>query len=318
MRAQMRSEGIPGLSVAIVRDQTLTYARGFGYADVETGTAASATTAYSIASLSKPLSAVVILRLVELGRLDLERPMASFAGYAEFCTRLRESGLIFGADYDCEARQTVRHLLTHTGNGIPGTRFLYNPYAFSWLSRVVDQVTDEGFEQLFADIIFAPLGMQHSSRGYKADQALALPYQRDEAGQLRRSPLPQLGQGAGAGVFSTVEDLARFDMALDRHEILSETTAAAMFSPTRALDGSMLPYGYGCYVQDYQARRLLWHSGWQEGAYSGLYLKVPDRALTLILLANSEGLWWGNPLDKAAVEGSALAAAFLRLFADFE
>jgi CubicO group peptidase (beta-lactamase class C family) len=96
MRAQMRSEGIPGLSVAILRDQALTYARGFGYAEVEMGTAASATTAYSIASLSKPLSAVVILRLVELGRLDLERPMASFAGYAEFCARLRESGLISG------------------------------------------------------------------------------------------------------------------------------------------------------------------------------------------------------------------------------
>lgn len=60
------------------------------------------------------------------------------------------------------------------------------------------------------------------------------------------------------------------------------------------------------------ARRLA--LGWWERAYSALYLKLPDERLTLILLANSEGLWWGNPLDAAEVERSPFAAAFLRRF----
>ena len=60
--------------------------------------------------------------------------------------------------------------------------------------------------------------------------------------------------------------------------------------------------------------RLVWHSGWWEDAYSALYLKVPDRDATIILLANSEGLWWDNPLDEARVEESAFAQAFLSIW----
>ena len=58
----------------------------------------------------------------------------------------------------------------------------------------------------------------------------------------------------------------------------------------------------------------MWHSGWWEKAYSALYLKVPERNVTMILLANSEGLWWDNPLDKAEVEKSLFAQLFLRTF----
>ena len=58
----------------------------------------------------------------------------------------------------------------------------------------------------------------------------------------------------------------------------------------------------------------MWHSGWWEHAYSALYLKVPDSSMTLILLANSEGVWWDNPLDSAHVERSPFAVAFPRRF----
>jgi hypothetical protein len=60
----------------------------------------------------------------------------------------------------------------------------------------------------------------------------------------------------------------------------------------------------------------VWHSGWDaEAGFSALYLKVPDRRLTLILLSNGEGLWWENPLDSAAVDRSPFARAFLDRFA---
>lgn len=74
-----------------------------------------------------------------------------------------------------------------------------------------------------------------------------------------------------------------------------------LFTPATALDGTVLPYAYGWYVQQYQGETLVWHSGWDEEAgFSALYLKVPRRKLTLILLGNGEGLWWDNPLDGAA------------------
>ena len=78
---------------------------------------------------------------------------------------------------------------------------------------------------------------------------------------------------------------------------------------------SRLPHGLGWFVQEYRGRKLVWHSGWWEKAYSAIHLKVPEEKLTLILLANSEGLWWNNPLDDAQVEKSPFAAAFLERFA---
>lgn len=69
------------------------------------------------------------------------------------------------------------------------------------------------------------------------------------------------------------------------------------------------------YVQEYRGHRLVWQSGWDEEAgFSALYLKVPERDLTLILLANGEGLWWENRLDRADVERSPFARAFLDRF----
>ena len=58
----------------------------------------------------------------------------------------------------------------------------------------------------------------------------------------------------------------------------------------------------------------MWHSGWWEDAYSALYLKVPALNLSFIILANSEGVWWDNPLDRAEVERSEFAQAFLQAF----
>ena len=124
-------------------------------------------------------------------------------------------------------------------------------------------------------------------------------------------PTPQ-GDGAAGGVISTVVDLAKFDVALDAGKLISPASYTAMMTPTRSVTGERLPYGIGWFIQDYKGHRLAWHSGLWEDAYSALYLKVPDEHLTLILLANSEGLRWGNPLDKAEVEKSPFAAAFLK------
>ena len=91
-----------------------------------------------------------------------------------------------------------------------------------------------------------------------------------------------------------------------------------MMLPTRSSDGEALPYGLGWYVQEYQGHTLVWHTGWWEDAYSALYLKVPALNLSLIILANSEGVWWDNPPDQAEVHRSEFAQAFLRAFVDDE
>lgn len=315
---------IPGLSLAVVRDGRVALARGLGWADVEARRLATEHTPYNIASVTKTISGVVAMRLVERGVLDLDRPMASFENWAEFCAEARADGpRIFFADFSCAPELTLRHVMSMQGNGAPGERFFYNPVAFSWASRPMMQVTGRQFSDLVAEEVFAPAGMAASARTYRnlplrADLAAALapPYHVDSAGAFVRSPPPgPQGDGAAGGVVSTVLDLARFDIALDDGRLISAASREEMWRPGRSPSGAVLPYGIGWYTEQVDGRRVVWHTGLWEQAYSALYVKLPDERLTLILLANSEGLWWGKPLDAAQIDRSPFAAAFLRRFA---
>ena len=315
---------IPGLSVAVVRDGRMVAARGFGLADVESRVPATEHTPYNTASVAKPLSAVVALRLVELGQLDLDRRMTTFAGFPEFCAAVREAGGIFFGDYRCDtAALTLRHVLGMTANGEPGTRFLYNPPSYSWASRPMAEVAGTPFSDLVVRHVFEPAGMTRSARIHRARPlradlaaALATPYRLDStnagAPPVRSTPPPPQGDGAAGGVISTVVDLARFDVALDAGRLLHDSSRAEMWRPTRPPGGATLPYALGWFVQEVDGRQVVWHTGLWEGRYSALYLKVPAERVAIVLLANSEGLQWPTPLDGANITGSPFARAFLR------
>lgn len=317
------SARIPGLSAAVVKDGQVIFARGFGYADLEGQIPATPETPYDIASVSKPISAVVALRLAEDGVLDLDRPMAHYSEWADFCRDFSEQPSIFARGLRCESPQhSLRHLLTHTAIGRPGARFSYNPILYSWASRPMMEAAGTSFSRLVEQYVFEPAGMARSARTYRdlplredLAAAIAIPYHVDSTGRMVRSPErgPQ-GDGAAGGVISTVLDLARFDVALDRGELISPASYTAMMRPMRSHTGASLPYSLGWFAQRYAGHELRWHSGWWPDAYSALYLKVPDENLTLILLANSEGVWWDNPLGSAQVQQSSFAQAFFRAF----
>ena len=314
---------IPGLAVVILRDTTILAAQGFGLADRESGVPVTPDTPFNIASVTKPVAGVVALRLVERGRLDLDRPMRSFRGFPEFCTDVQGAGGIFFSDYAClNPALTLRHVLSMTANGTPGTRFLYNPPSFSWASRPLAEVSDTSFSELVRMLVFEPAGMTRSARKHRRLELppalaadLARPYRVDSAGNIVRSepPGPQ-GDGAAGGVISTARDLARFDIALTQGRLLTPESIRMMWMPGRSPSGSVLPYGLGWFVAEPFGERLVWHTGLWESAYSALYLKVPDRRLTMILLANSDGLRWDTRLDEAAIERSPFATAFLAAF----
>jgi CubicO group peptidase (beta-lactamase class C family) len=314
---------VPGLAVVVLRDTTVLLARGFGHADVERAVPVTPETPFNIASVTKPISAVLALRLVERGLLDLDRPMRSYEGFAEFCQDARGAGGVFFGDFACDRYPlTLRHVLSMTANGEPGTRFLYNPPSFSWASRPMAEVGGAAFSELVVTEVFAPAGMTRSARIHRRlalppalANALATPHHVDSTGRVVRSdPPPPQGDGAAGGVISTAMDLARFDVALAGGRLLTMPSMRAMWTAGRSPSGAVFPYGLGWFVQEHGGQTLLWHSGLWEGAYSALYLKAPARRLTLILLANTDGLRWDNDLDEAAVHRSPFVAAFLEAF----
>jgi CubicO group peptidase (beta-lactamase class C family) len=327
-----RTHRIPGLAAAVVKDHEIVWTSGYGSAHFDTDDGAqyvpvTSDTPFWIASVTKTFVGLLFLQLEADGIVDLDDRISDMPKWRGFCTWLAQSGIVFGRDLRCDVPITLRNVLHHRVNGTPGTRFLYNPIMYSRLSRYIEHVygrpisAAEGrhntMAQLVQNRILGPAGMTRT---------MASQWQREKAdvffdmaqgygikeGDYVQQRQPERHLAGGAGIVSTVRDLARYDVALDTGALAPESVMNKLFDPPSQPDGMESPYAFGWYVQEVPDERLVWHSGWDEElGFSALYLKVPDRKLTLILLANSEGLWWGNPLDQAAVEQSPFAKAFL-------
>jgi CubicO group peptidase (beta-lactamase class C family) len=302
---------IPGMSIAVVHAQELVLARGFGIVDLAVGTPAAADTPYPIASLTKTFAAAVIMRLVEVGKLDLDEAMATYdPDYRHWCETIKD--LPEARNYNCAAeRITVRHHLTHTAQGKPGTAYAYNGFLFARLSAVVDAVSPRGFKRAVEEDILEPLGMRDTALGAGDPNKAAViarmakPYALNHDWTLTlpavlRPPLDYFS--AASGLISTVVDLAKYDVAIDRDQVYSPEVKRQVWTPMQSPTGERFPYGLGWFVWELPGRAPMpWHYGYYTDASSALLLKVPDRQLTLILLASSDrasspfGLGSGDP-----------------------
>ncbi len=321
---------LPGLAAAVVRDGRLAWARGYGFADVGDQVPVTPDTPFWIASLTKTFIGLLFLQLEAEGKVDLDDRIQDVPDERAFCVDLAASSSIFGRDLRCDRPITIRDILHHTVNGEPGTRFRYNPLMYSRLSRYLEHVFGhsvrdvEGRQNTMAQLvethILTPAGMRRTMSSQWQREKMDVFFDMAQGYGVEHDAFvarvrPERSLKGGAGVVSTVEDLARFDIALDDGRLGTPAVMRKLFTPATAPDGSPLPYAFGWFVQQYRGQRLLWHSAWDEEAgFSAMFLKVPDRHVTLILLANGEGVWWNNPLDTAAIETSPFAQAFLSRF----
>lgn len=299
--------GIPGLSAAIVQNGQRVWDAGFGFQDVDGLTRATSDTPYPILDLSQTLAATVLLRQC------LEH------SYLELTDRVRRWHPRFS-----EETTTVGQLLAHT---TADGGFRYDTGRYAELTTVVEDCARGRYPVLLARELLDRLAMTDSvpghdladgssTRGLFSSSALdrygavlrrvAVPYKVDGNRRPSRSDYSRPSLRASTGVVSTVRDLARFDDGLD--VLLASSTL------DRAWQQGSTPMGLGWFVQRHNGERIVWHFGVARDAYSALYIRVPARNLTLILLANSDGLAAPYNLSDGNVTTSLFAQLFLRLF----
>ena len=338
------NNSIPGMAVAVLENQQVVFAEGFGYADLANRIPATADTPYNIASLSKTFAAAVLMKLVEEGRLNLDTAMAdilknrdftydvgTFHGYAKVCEKIKEFSrepdfeyAFLLKNYRCDEENiTARHHFTHTAQGKPGETYRYNGFLFSFLSMVAEEASGRPYPDLLVDYIIAPLQMTDTIPGTsveRRDQILAKRaryYRVGFGGEFEPSEYP-VTLSSSAGIVTTVLDIAKFDIAMDHNLIVSAESKRAMFSRTISNSGKPLPYGLGWFVQEHESVKLVWHYGWAPKAYSSLILKVPEKDVTFILFANSEGASANFHLGRGDVLKSPFAVSFLNSFTDMK
>lgn len=316
--ALRQQAGIPGLSAVLLQDGAIVWERGFGFQDVEGGVRAAPDTPYFIGDLTQLFSSTLLLRCAERGQLDLGLRVLPFIPAIE------------------NGDVTLTHVFTHTSEDTPGTVFRYNPARVGPMAAVADRCTQRPYRVALVEEIFRRLAMIDTVPGPELARPesepallflneddrtrfaavmtrLAKPY-RTEKGRTVTSAYPERGLDAVGGVVSTARDLARFDQALADDILLTSDTLAAAWSTPISPEGKLLPHGFGWFVQTYNSERVVWHFGRYPGASSALYIKVPARNLTFILLANTDALASPLSIQQGDLTMSLFGRLFLRVF----
>ncbi len=313
--SEMARQNIPGMSAAIVTDHQLRWSNGFGFSDLENFVPAKASTVYRLGSISKPITAVAVLQLVEQGKLDLDAPVQRYV--PSFPQK--------------PWPVTPRHLLSHTsgirhyrGDEInitkpyqsltegltifqsdsllfqPGTRYSYSTYGYNLLGVVVEGASGKAFVDYTREQIFTPAGMIHArdDNVYDIIYNRAYGYRKTATGELKNSELANTSYKIpGGGFVSTVEDLAKFAIAVQTNKLLKAETTQRMFTPQKLANGQIVrtnpnnpsvSYGLGWFLNEHNGEREVYHSGGQQRVSTLLYM-LPDKKFALVLMSNLEG-----------------------------
>jgi CubicO group peptidase (beta-lactamase class C family) len=294
---------VPGASVLVVRDGRVLFRRSYGLADIEDHVAASPETNYRLASVTKQFTAAAILVLAQDNRLSLDDPIRKWLPtLPEAVTPI-----------------TIRHLLTHTSGLVdyedvipagtsrqlsdsdvlhlleaqdrtyfpPGTNYRYSDSGYSLLSLVVTKASGRDFASFLRERIFLPLGMR-STVAYEegASTVAHRAYGYSESPNRRHSwvrtdqSLTSAVLGDG-GIYSSIEDLAKWDQALYGGGPLNSESLRLAFTPATQTDDPHVRYGFGWRITG----ETVWHSGETMG-FRNVIVRYPNRHFTVIILTN--------------------------------
>jgi CubicO group peptidase (beta-lactamase class C family) len=300
--AERSRQQIPGLSVAVLRGDQVLLARGYGLANIELGVPASDSTIYQSGSLGKQFTAAAVLMLASQGRLHLDDKITTWikdgagvwdsitvrhllthtSGVAEYT----DSTFDYRKDYTEE--ELVRFAASRSLDFPPGERWSYSNTGYMLLGVLIRQITGRFYGDLLHDLVFARLGMKSARVISEADIIMnrAAGY-RLAGNQLKNQDWvsPSLNTTADGALYLTVNDLAKWAVALNHGRAPSREELRQAWTPARLNDGGIYPYGFGWSLTQQRGHPRIGHTGAWQGFQTALY-RYPEQGLTIIVLAN--------------------------------
>jgi len=302
--ANMAEQSLLSGSVLIARQGDVLLSKGYGLADREQNISNTAQTRYRLGSITKQFTAMAILILAAQGKLTVEDPICNYLA-------------------DCPSSWkaiTVDQLLTHT-SGIPeyvilpdfrktqgtpsspeqiiarfkdlplafqpGEKWIYSNSGYIVLGYIIERASGQSYEEFLKQFIFNPLnlhdtGYDHNSNG------LAVGYP-NQYSPLSADFIDMSIPYAAGALYSTVEDLYRWEQALSTEQLIPQTYLDQMFAPHAAIPNNAggEAYGYGWFIGTERGRRIIYHAGGING-FAAIIARYPDEQITLIVLTNVE------------------------------
>ena len=304
VEAEQRRQRIPGLSVAVLRGDSVVLSRGYGFANVELHVPASDSTVYQSGSMGKQFTAALVEMLVEQGRLRLDdsivrwfpeganvwggrgvtvrRLLTHTAGIAEYT----DSTFDYRKDYTED--ELVKFAASRPLDFQPGERWSYSNTGYVLLGALIRRVSGQFYGDLLRDSVFRPLGMTASRVISEADIVpnRAAGYQLVN-GELKNQDwvAPMLNTTADGALYFTVRDLTRWAIALNNRRVVGASLLDTAWTAVRLSDGATYPYGFGWSVLPQRTQARIAHTGSWQG-FKTVIARYPARGLTVIVLAN--------------------------------
>ncbi len=324
----------PGLSAAFVNEHEVCYERGYGLADIENNVAATPETVYRLASISKMLTAVGAMQLVEAGSLDLAAPIQQYvSGFPEkqapiTCELLlkHQSGIRHYKGDEVRSAQAYPHVrdsfAVFQDDPLlfnPGEKFSYTTYGFNVVGAVIEGASGEDYVDYILEHICQPAGMTsiRPDSPAKIIPHRAAGYRRSGPVLVNDIAVNVSNKIPGGGWCGTPGDLARFAIALCRGNLVSEESLERMWTPQKTSDGTQTKAGYGCFIDTVGGDRLISHSGGQPKVSTFLVFS-PCKKTAVALMCNLRGaglkplaLELMAALGKAEAEAAAAPAEAL-------
>lgn len=322
----MKKSHVPGVSVALIRNGKTVWTRGFGLKKAGTSEAVDGKTVFEAASLSKPVFAYGVLKLVEQGKLGLDVPLTAYLTkpYVAGDERL--------------AKITARLVLSHRtgfpnwrdGDSLPiyftpGERFSYSGEGYIYLQRVVETITGKPLNEYMKEAVFTPLGMTSSSYVWRPEFDSSTATGHDPDG--KPAPLwKPMEAGAASTLNTTATDYALFVEAVLNGKGLARRTLREMETAQVALDpecricikrepkqlSNNLFWGLGWGIERTDRGEALWHWG-DNGTFKCFVMADPRTKSGAVMFSNSQnGLELAEPLINAAMGGKSQAFAWLQ------
>ena len=321
----------PGLSVIVLKNGETVFVGTYGLANLETRTVITPNTDFRLASFTKQFTAMCIMLLVHDGKLSYDDTLTKIFPDFPACgsaitvrmllthtSGLKDYEDIYSAQFpgaddrkipQINDVQILAMMKQQTSTDFPpGSRWRYSNSGYAMLAMIVEKVSGKSFGSFLHERIFVPLGMKNTvayEKGKNEVPNRAFGYTNKDSRWIaadQSSTSAVLGDG---GIYSNVEDLAKWDRALREHTLLSAAEMQAAFTPVKVPggakteDGTPTEYGFGWFLDPYNGRKRTWHSGTTTG-FRTFIDRFTDEELTIIILCNRDDLQPGKLADRVA------------------
>jgi len=316
--ASLKSNNAPGAAVFVVHNGHVEFRQGYGVTDLRTLHKIDPETNFRLASFTKQFTAACIILLVHDGKLHygdhLTDIFPEFPAYGKSITVRNllnhTSGLpdyedVLMKQYPNTPDEKIPQILDagvlklleqqSSGKFAPGSKWEYSNSGYAALAMIIEKVSGKSYGQFLQERIFVPLKMNNTlayEKGKNEVPHRAYGHTQTDGTWHETDQSPTSAVLGDGGIYSSIDDLARWDRALADHTLLTEaemqpalTAVQPTDGPAKSPDGSSVSYGFGWFVDPYKGHKRMSHDGNTIGFRTTIQ-RFPDDKLTIIILAN--------------------------------